>query len=80
MRTVRLLVPLLLLRAGVAAQTPADRRLDRLKTELARAIDAQATLAQQMVDQVYSFGELGMQEIETSKYLSGLLEQNGFKV
>ncbi len=32
MRTVRLLVPLLLLRAGVAAQTPADPRLDRLKT------------------------------------------------
>lgn len=78
MRTVRLLVPLLLLRAGVAAQTPADPRLDRLKTEVARAIDAKATLAQQMVDQVYSFGELGMQEVETSRYLAGILERNGF--
>ncbi|MBL0172154.1 MAG: amidohydrolase [Gemmatimonadaceae bacterium] len=33
-----------------------------------------------MVDQVYSFGELGMQEIETSKYLAGMLEKNGFTV
>ena len=33
-----------------------------------------------MVDQVFSYGELGMQEFETSKFLSGILEQNGFKV
>ena len=64
----------------LAAQTKPDPRIDRLKSELATAIDAKAKLAQQMVDQVFSFGELGMQEIETSKYLSGILEQNGFKV
>ncbi|HEY6826651.1 MAG TPA: amidohydrolase [Gemmatimonadaceae bacterium] len=57
-----------------------DPRLDRLKTELARAIDNRAKLAQQMVDQVFSFGELGMQEVETSKYLAGILEKNGFTV
>src|SRR4029453_14942547 len=45
-----------------------------------QAIDAKGKMAQQMVDQVFSFGELGMQEIETSKYLSGILEKNGFKV
>ncbi|MEP7000846.1 MAG: amidohydrolase, partial [bacterium] len=45
-----------------------------------RAIDAKAKLGQQMVDQVFSFGELGMQEIETSKYLTGILEHNGFTV
>jgi aminobenzoyl-glutamate utilization protein B len=33
-----------------------------------------------MVDEVFSFGELGMQEEETSKYLTGILEKNGFKV
>src|SRR6202048_1470826 len=33
-----------------------------------------------MVDQVFSYGELGFQEFETSKYLSGILEENGFKV
>ena len=30
--------------------------------------------------QVFSFGELGFQEIETSKYLTGILEKNGFTV
>src|ERR1044072_5298423 len=64
----------------LAAQTAPDPRLDRLKAEVARAIDAKGTLAQQMVDQVFSFGELGMQEVETSKYLAGILEQNGFTV
>ena len=33
-----------------------------------------------MVDQVFSFGELGFQEVETSKYLTGILEKNGFKI
>src|ERR1051325_2750253 len=63
-----------------AQGAPPDPRIDRLKTELARAIDAKAKMAQQMVDQVFSFGELGMQEFETSKYLTGILEQNGFTV
>src|SRR5438105_5557596 len=75
-----LLIPLLLLRGLVAAQGPSDQRLDRCKTEVARAIDAKGTCAQQMVDQVFSFGELGMQEFETSKYLTAILEQNGFAV
>ena len=36
--------------------------------------------AQVMVDTVFSFGELGFQEYETSKYLTGILEKEGFKV
>ena len=70
----------LLFPAVAAAQTPAGPRLDRLKAELARAIDARAKLAQQMVDQVFSYAELGMQEVETSAYLTGILERNGFVV
>jgi aminobenzoyl-glutamate utilization protein B len=66
--------------AVLAAQAKSDPRIDKLKSELATAIDGKAKLAQQMVDQVFSFGELGMQEVETSKYLTGILEQNGFKV
>ena len=68
-----------LISASVGAQST-DLRLDSLKGEVARAIDGRAKLAQQMVDQVFSFGELGMQEIETSKYLTGILERNGFTV
>jgi aminobenzoyl-glutamate utilization protein B len=36
--------------------------------------------AQVMVDSVFSFGELGFQEFETSKYLTGILEKEGFKI
>jgi aminobenzoyl-glutamate utilization protein B len=70
----------LFLPAALRAQAGADPRLAKLKAELATAIDGKAKLAQQMTDQVFSFGELGMQEIETSKYLAGVLEKNGFAV
>src|SRR5260221_14022663 len=33
-----------------------------------------------MVDMVFSFGELGFQEIETSKYITTILAKNGFNV
>jgi len=36
--------------------------------------------AQVMVDSVFSFGELGFQEFETSAYLTGILEKEGFKI
>jgi aminobenzoyl-glutamate utilization protein B len=36
--------------------------------------------AQVMVDSVFSFGELGFQEYETSKYLTGILEKEGFTI
>ncbi len=55
-------------------------RLDALKGEAAKEIDAQAKQIQVMVDQVFSYGELGFQEFETSRYLSGILERNGFTV
>ncbi len=55
-------------------------QLDALKAEAVKEIDARAKMIQEMVDMVFSFGELGMQEVETTKYLTGILEQNGFKV
>ncbi|HMN08154.1 MAG TPA: amidohydrolase [Gemmatimonadaceae bacterium] len=57
-----------------------DPRLEKLKAEALTKIDARAKLVQEIIDQVFSFGELGMQEFETSKYLTGLLEANGFTV
>ena len=59
---------------------PTDPRIERLKTEALAKVDARAKQVQEMVDMVFSFGELGMQEFETSKYLTGILEQNGFTV
>src|SRR5271165_1850742 len=63
------------------AQTPAPAgREAALKADLAGQIDGMKKQAQVMVDSVYSFGELGFQEFETSKYLSGILEKEGFQI
>jgi len=51
-----------------------------LKTELAAGLDDMKKQAQVMVDTVFSFGELGFQEVETSKYLEGILEREGFRI
>ena len=51
-----------------------------MKADLTGEIDHMKKQAQVMVDSVFSFGELGFQEFETSKYLTGILEKNGFKV
>src|SRR3989442_661583 len=59
---------------------PADARIEKLKQDAAAEADAMRVFTQQMVDQVFSYGELGFQEIETSKYLTGVLEKNGFTV
>jgi aminobenzoyl-glutamate utilization protein B len=51
-----------------------------IKADLAGQIDAMKKQAQVMVDSVFSFGELGFQEFETTKYLTGVLEKEGFKI
>ena len=62
---------------GVFADSP---KLGDYKKDAGRGVDEMAKLAQEMVDSVFSFGELGFQEFETSKYLTGILEKNGFTV
>ena len=56
------------------------KRLETLKTEVIAEVEKNKDMVQQMVDQIFSFGELGFQEVETSKYLVGILEKNGFTV
>ena len=58
----------------------ATPELEKYKAEASKLIDAKAKMIQEMVDQIFSYGELGMQEFETTKYLTGILEQNGFKI
>src|SRR5262249_4408115 len=50
------------------------------KAQVVKDVDAMVKQTQVMVDMVFSFGELGFQEIETSKYLTGILEKEGFKI
>ena len=61
-------------------QPPASARLDVLKRGVVADVDGMRVMTQQMTDMVFSFGELGFQEIETSKYLTGVLEQHGFTI
>src|SRR5580658_9109597 len=51
-----------------------------MKADLVGQIDAMKKQAQVMVDSVFSFGELGFQEFETSKYLAAALEKEGFHI
>jgi aminobenzoyl-glutamate utilization protein B len=74
--------------AGPAASRQATRpssvmtaeKLDRAKKDVVAEVDGMRVMTQQMVDQVFSFGELGYQEFETSKYLTGILQKNGFTI
>jgi aminobenzoyl-glutamate utilization protein B len=50
------------------------------KAQVVKDIDGMSKQAQVMVDMVFSFAELGFQEVETSKYLTGVLEKEGFKI
>jgi len=79
--------------SGVAAQAPTPpkkkptkaeiasaARVDALKKEAADSVDGMAKLTQEMVDSIFSFGELGFQEVETSRYLKALLKKEGFAI
>ena len=55
-------------------------RLNDLKQEAAAEVESLRKFTQQAVDQIFSFGELGFQEFETSGYVTGILSDNGFLV
>lgn len=78
------LVPAL---TGVAiigrAQEPPARspvQLEQLKKDVVDAVEARRQLTQQMVDSLFSFSEIGFQEVETERYVTGILEKNGFTI
>jgi aminobenzoyl-glutamate utilization protein B len=82
---------LLLAAVGVSADKPqkegterpsqqADAKLEALKLEAIADIDGMKDFTQQMVDMIFSFGELGFQEFESSRYLVDILKKNGFVV
>ena len=68
---------------AVATALPAlaaDERLDDFKNEVVVDIESRRDFTQQMVDSIFSFSELGFQEFETQRYVTGILEENGFAV
>src|SRR5258706_8851037 len=68
--------------APKAAPQPsaAASKLDALKQEAVADVESRAQFSQQMVDQIFSYGELGFQEFETNRYLIDILKKNGFGV
>lgn len=64
--------------AGVQAQEIPDA--DTLRQEVMVTVASMAKRSQVMVDTVFSFGELGFQEFETAKYITGILEEEGFEI
>ena len=66
--------------AAAQAIKVAPKKIAALKTEAAQKVDTRAKMAQVMVDKVFSFAELGFQEVETSKYLTGILREHGFSI
>jgi len=67
----------LLIAAPLAAQSVA---VAEYKAMARTDVETMKKKTQVMIDTVFSFAELGFQEVETSKYLTGILEQEGFKV
>ena len=59
---------------------PPNPRLEALKKDAIAGVEARQTLIQQMVDTIFSFSELGFEEVETQRYVTGILEREGFTV
>lgn len=81
--TLMIAMSLLLIPSAMQAQkkaVSAGARIEALKSEARQKVQANAKLAQVMVDKVFSFAELGFQEVESSAYLADILEKNGFSV
>lgn len=79
---MRTLFVLALLSFVVTAQAQkfSKGKIKKLKAEAAQIVEDNHKQSQVMVDKIFSFAELGFQEIESSKYLSGILEENGFEI
>lgn len=63
-----------------AQKKRSNKQIEKLKSEVSALVEENKKLSQVMVDKIFSFSELGFQEIESSKYLTGILSENGFEI
>ena len=66
--------------SALPALATTDERLDDLKREVMVDVESRRDFTQQMVDSIFSFSELGFQEFETQRYVTGILEEHGFAI
>src|SRR4029450_7678082 len=87
---VTLLGPALLAQRGSSPPTtprssplppaPPNPRLDALKKEIVADVESQRVFTQQLVDSLFSYSELGFQEVETQHRVTDALVKEGFDV
>jgi len=69
---------------GLALLMPSSsvqaQNVDQLKERALAGVEARSKMVQEIIDMLFSFGELGMQEFETQAYLTGILEEHGFEI
>ena len=63
-----------------APAAPPNPKFEQYRKDVGLEVDAMQENIQKMNDTVFSFAEPGFQEFETSKYLTGILKQNGFSI
>jgi aminobenzoyl-glutamate utilization protein B len=80
LKTIMVLLVSFFFTASYAQNKAEASKVEAMKTKALQIVESKAKNIQEMVDMVFSFGELGFQEFETSKYLTGILEKNGFTI
>lgn len=80
MRLLPFLLTILVVATAFSQRQKSNKQIEKLKTEAVALVEADAKKSQVMVDKVFSFAELGFQEVESSTYLTGILEENGFEI
>ncbi len=76
LRTAGVIAVLCLFATNAAGQS----REASVRADLLGDLDGMKKQMQVMNDMIFSFAELGFQEFETSKYLTGILEKEGFTI
>ncbi|MBP6145194.1 MAG: amidohydrolase, partial [Sediminibacterium sp.] len=81
MKKIVVFICLLAMSLPVVAQKKySEKDLAAMKQSLMQAVAGKSKEVQVMVDQIFSYAELGFQEVETSKYITSVLTKNGFSV
>ncbi|MEQ1912539.1 MAG: hypothetical protein ABMA15_27215, partial [Vicinamibacterales bacterium] len=59
---------------------PATEKTEALKKEVVADVESRRVFTQRLVDQLFSYSELGFQETETQRHLTDVLVREGFDV
>src|SRR5262245_39082405 len=67
-------------RSSPLPPAPPNPRLDALKKEVLADVESRRVFTQQLVDSLFSYSELGFQEVETQHRVTDALVREGFDV